>query len=104
MNKLVSAQCEPCQAVIKVIDNYRSKNVSIRGGTTEISSFESTRIGSAERSFYDVQVQFDLTNTRQTVKYPGRQSEVFPAGKVRDSFIVSWMDGRWTIADWQVLQ
>ncbi|NPC97466.1 DUF6318 family protein [Nocardioides sp. zg-DK7169] len=102
LRRLMSEHCEGCGGGIRFLREVFRDGGRIEGGDVVLSRFETTELRSGPAILHEVRV--DITSTRQVVSYASdREEQVFPAGTVRNRFIVIKHDGQWLMDRWEVL-
>lgn len=102
LETLMSPQCQGCAGGLKFLRDVFKNGGEIRGGNVTLSNFEVKELEGGPAALFEVRV--DVISTRQVVSYAGdSDDQVFPAGTVRDRFIVVKHNGHWLMDRWEVL-
>lgn len=102
LETLMSPQCQGCAGGIKFLRDVFKNGGEIRGGNVTLSNFEVKELQGGPAALFEVRV--DVISTRQVVSYADSSADqVFPAGTVRDRFIVVKHNDQWLMDRWEVL-
>jgi hypothetical protein len=97
---LATPECKACEGGIQAIQDAYDDGAVMRGGTTTLSRFRTTRVGAQDRRW--MQVKFRVTSTRQVVDYPGEQRDVVhQAATVNAQFLLERQAGAWVVTFWE---
>jgi hypothetical protein len=97
---LATPECKACEGGVQAIQDAYGDGAVMRGGTTTLSRFRTTRVGAQDRRW--MQVKFRVTSTRQVVDYPGEQRDVVhQAATVNAQFLLERQAGSWVVTFWE---
>ena len=99
---LSADDCAGCNAGITFLRAGQRRGARNVGGANTLRSIEATWHPIAGIRFCEV--EFQLSNSAQTVTYPNGKVKHFPAGSVRERMLLDWADGSWVTKSLQVLE
>jgi len=102
LRALGAESCGGCRGAFDFIDEVYGAGGSITGGEYTLGELDTERLVT-NNDVVIFRSTFPTTNTRQVVRRPDKQAEVFEASTVRARFTLSYQPKGWQVDIWEVL-